>query len=66
MMRGVPEVYTPEEIIALQEQTAAFVNGRWVAARPLGWQGWSLKTRARTAWKVFIGKWDALRWEGQE
>lgn len=63
---NTPAVYTPE---SLQRRTAnlkaGLPDGRWVAARPYGWQGLSVKARLRAAWMVFTGRWDALRWEGQ-
>ena len=65
MNLNVPTIYTPEQLLDSNTQ-AGLPDGRWVAARPLGWQGWSLRTRIQTAWKVFTGRWDALRWEGQE
>lgn len=40
------------------------IGGKYVPARPLGWQSWH--TRIRLAWQVFTGKMDALEWpEGQ-
>lgn len=44
--------------------TQAYINGKYVAARPLGWQSWT--NRFRLAWAVFTGRMDALKWpEGQ-
>jgi hypothetical protein len=36
----------------------------WRPARPLGF--YSLKSRLKIAWKVFIGKADAVTWEWDE
>jgi hypothetical protein len=36
-----------------------------IPARPLGWQGLSLRNRLRLAWGVFTGEYDAVRWEDQ-
>jgi hypothetical protein len=38
-------------------------DGRYVPARPLGWQSWTIRWKA--AWLVFTGRADALVWEGQ-
>ncbi len=50
---------------SLKEWTcqARLSDGRWVAARPLGFA--SLLERIALAWAVFAGKADALFWEGQ-
>lgn len=41
-------------------------NGRWVYARPLGYQGLCLRQRLKLAWGVFTGRYDALYWINQE
>ena len=38
-------------------------DGRWVPARALGWQSWTMRWKA--AWLVFTGRADALTWPGQ-
>ena len=38
-------------------------DGRYVPARPLGWQSWTMRFKA--AWLVFTGRADALTWPGQ-
>lgn len=38
-------------------------DGRYVPARPIGWQSWHIRFRA--AWLVFRGDADALVWESQ-
>lgn len=64
---NTPTIYTPESLAkTTKDMQAGLPDGRWVAARPIGWQGLSLSTRLRCAWMVFTGRWDALRWEGQE
>lgn len=45
--------------------TDVCIDGRWVPARHLGWQGWVLRHRLKLAWRVFIGRYDALEWDGQ-
>lgn len=38
-------------------------NGIWIPARPLGHNIYPLMSRFKTAWRVLIGKYDALNWE---
>lgn len=40
-------------------------DGRWGPARPMGYQGLFLGLRLQTAWRVFIGRYDAIDWEDQ-
>lgn len=41
------------------------VDGHWVAARPLQWQGWWNNVyRFQAAWEVFRGRADAFTWPG--
>lgn len=35
----------------------------YYAARPLGFDGFELRRRLFLAWQVFIGRYDALRWQ---
>jgi len=44
-----------------------FINKRWITARPLPFYGrvGGIEQRIKLAWGVFIGKYDALKWEGQ-
>lgn len=60
-----PIIYTPE-VLKAWEVSAGLADGRWVAARPYGHNMCSFWLRLRTAWRVFTGRYDALRWEGQE
>ena len=63
MKHGVPDLYLADD---LREWTiAAEIGGRYVRGRPLGFQGWCLRRRLQLAWRVFVGKYDALKWEGQ-
>jgi hypothetical protein len=66
-LMNIPTTYTPEQIRSelMTSVTAGLPDGRWVAARPMGWQGLGIKARCNAAWMVFTGRWDALRWEGQ-
>lgn len=58
---GVPNVFTPEQLRTWSVSCEGS-NGVWVAARPLGWQGWSLRRRLKLAWGVFTGRYDVLKW----
>lgn len=61
---NTPTTYTPEQL-ADYSVTCCLPNGKWVAARPLGWQGICLKRRIKAAWMVFTGRADVLVWTGQ-
>lgn len=64
---NTPTVYTPASVVqCASENQAGLPDGRWVALRPLGWQGISLRHRIRCAWLVFTGRADVLRWEGDQ
>jgi len=45
------------------ECQAGLPDGRWVAARPVGFM--SLHSRLKATWLVFTGQADALKWTGQ-
>lgn len=63
---GVPDFYTPESLARTTAEVACGLpDGRYVACRPLGWQGIQLRKRFRAAWLVFTGRADVLQWEGQ-
>ena len=65
MFRKAPSLYSIDHIPKiLASGPRALVEGRWVASRPLGY--YSLSSRLRLAWRVFVGDYDALRWPGQE
>lgn len=62
---NTPRIYTPASLKqATVGVSCGLPDGRWVAARPMGWQGLSLRTRLRCAWLVFTGRADVLQWEG--
>jgi len=60
-------VYKVEELLKMAAKTGAFINGRYVPARPIPFNHGSLfcLRRLRDAWEVFRGRADALKWEGQ-
>lgn len=46
--------------------TTTFDDITWVCARPEAPTRFGLIHRLRTAWRVFTGEYDALRWEGPQ
>jgi hypothetical protein len=59
-----PNICHAEHLIAHgKEDMSRLPNGRWVAARALGFASW--RHRWHAAWLVFTGRADALVWEGQ-
>jgi len=57
-----PCVYFPSHIQNWDVATEA-ADGRYVAARPMGHTLFPWAWRWVVAYRVFIGKYDALRWE---
>jgi hypothetical protein len=57
-----PDIYTVQEIQSWSVDKE-METGRWVPARPMGHNVWSWTLRWKLAWKVLIGKYDALTWE---
>lgn len=63
---NTPTIYTPEAVVQSAAQgSCGLPDGRWVAARSLGWGGVCLRHRLRCAWLVFTGRADVLQWQGQ-
>lgn len=62
---STPTIYTPEQIRSdmTRSVSCGLPDGRYVACRPEGWGGLSLRLRLRCAWLVFTGRADVLRWE---
>ena len=56
-----PSIIRIDTAVKSAETTQTGINGRWVAASPLGFP--SLVYRVKAAWLVFTGKADALTWE---
>ena len=56
-------IYTPTYFACNDAQ--ALINGEWVAARPIGYTAMTRWERLKTAWRVYKGELDALKWEGQ-
>ncbi len=59
-----PTVYTVTQL-GNWDSSVEIHAGVWVPARPIGLQGLSLITRCKIAWKVFLGKYDAVEWYKQ-
>lgn len=56
------------DIKQLQDKNVpqAYINDKWVPARPLNYRYRTLRERVVEAWKVFIGKAEGFIWpEGQ-
>ena len=63
-MKRTPLVYTPTEIKTWHVEEE-YLPGKWRPARPCGFRGVKyFAMRVRIAWSVFIGKYDALNWQG--
>ena len=63
-MKQAPNLWT---LKALQHETnnnQANIDGNWVPARPLGLD--CIRYRLRLAWGVFTGKYDAVKWPGDQ
>ena len=59
-----PQVFTASEIANwhVSEEVEPL---KWRPARPCGFYGFRHSiTRIRIAWRVFVGKYDALNWQG--
>lgn len=62
---NTPTIWTPTALIEHSKHVqAGLADGRWVPARPYGWQGICLRARLKAAWLVFTAKADVLMWEG--
>lgn len=59
-MKGI-NVVTAYQLKHWDSGTA--INGAWTPARPIGRGGFF--RRCKIAWKVFTGKYDAVKWHGQ-
>jgi len=58
-----PNILTIESAVRGAQECSALINGKWVPARSLGFC--SFRYRCKATWLVFIGKADALTYEGQ-
>lgn len=58
----VPYIYSPLEI-KRNGTMEEYKLGHWRPARPISFYGLYLKHRVKSAWNVFIGKYDAVDWE---
>lgn len=57
-----PDIYTAKFIQEWGVRES--VNGGpWIPSRPIPFQGWAFRRRLRAAWRVFIGRYDALDWQ---
>jgi len=59
-----PGIWTIQNLIeSAQTCSAGLPDGRYVPARPMGFQSW--RERWRAAWLVWTGRADAVTWEQQ-
>lgn len=59
-MKCSPNLWTLEVLTKSYADVATNINGKWVPARPMGYD--SILHRIRLAFYVFIGRYDALVW----
>ena len=64
----IPLVYSPKEIKqwATDEE---YKPGKWAPSRPCPFNYWNLewiRYRLRVIWKVWIGDYDLLNWDGDK
>jgi hypothetical protein len=62
-----PDVYSADLRFAeyLRDHSIQLKDGRWLPCRGTAHNAFSFKWRWKMAWCVFIGKYDALKWEDQ-
>lgn len=59
-----PGVYTPYEM-QNWPTSEEFAPGVYRASRPLNYM-WSFRPSLYVAWQVFLGRWDALKWDSSQ
>ena len=60
-----PTLYHSESLQDIDNNMVLTKDGYWTPVRPLGLYGLNLRWRIRLAWRVFIGRYDALQWRDQ-
>ncbi len=64
-MRQAPNLWNPKSFFAFaDEHNRQTKGGNWVPARPLG--RYSIVSRIKLAWNVFLGRYDAMRWPSDD
>ena len=61
-MKQQPSLFTAAQIV-LHKNMIKTPNGNYILARPLSLLTLGLVKRLKLAYRVFIGKYDALDWE---
>lgn len=59
-----PNLWTLKELQQNVNNNQTHISGRWIPARPLGLD--TLSNRFKLAWQVFAGKYDAVKWPGNQ
>ena len=68
-MKQTPQLFNADELVFTDEKTLTTIHDdkkqiTWILARPWSIDSWP--TRFRLAWGVFFGKYDALKWNGDQ
>ena len=61
--KKAPNLYSLQELRTYWHNHVQ-IDGEWYLARPLGLD--TLSNRLKLAWAVFTGKYDAVRWPGNQ
>jgi hypothetical protein len=59
---NTPNLFSVQQLCEHATTVLTQQSGRWVPARPLGFQGLFFRHRLRLAWAVFTGRCDAVHW----
>ncbi len=59
-MKKTPNLFTLRQLLDAVNGASAYIDGRWVPARPIGF--WAIRHRMRCAWLVWMGEADAVVW----
>jgi hypothetical protein len=63
-MKQAPNLWELEGLIKTANNVSTEIDGKWLPSRPLGLD--ILAHRVKLAWQVFTGKYDAVRWPGNQ
>jgi hypothetical protein len=63
-MKPAPIIYSLGDIRTSCAENTVCIDGKWVPMRPVGFCGLVIVMRLKTAWRVFTGELDAIKWPG--